>query len=58
MLLRSTVHAIEQRSVHLEHEGRRLTLPNEAVIVCAGGLPPTPLLQKIGIEFVTKYGTA
>ena len=57
VVLRSTVHAIEQRSVHLEHEGRRLTLPNEAVIVCAGGELPTPLLRQVGIRFETKFGT-
>lgn len=57
VLLRSTVHAIEQRSVQLEHVGRRLTLPNEAVIVCAGGELPTPLLRQVGIRFETKFGT-
>jgi thioredoxin reductase len=34
------------------------TLPNDAVIVCAGGLLPTPLLQAMGINFDTKFGTA
>ncbi len=57
VLLRSTVHAIEQRTVQLEHEGRKLTLPNEAVIVCAGGELPTPLLRQVGIRFETKFGT-
>jgi thioredoxin reductase/NAD-dependent dihydropyrimidine dehydrogenase PreA subunit len=33
-------------------------LPNDAVIVCAGGVLPTPLLQRAGIEFTTKHGTA
>jgi len=33
-------------------------LPNDAVIVCAGGQLPTPLLQKAGIRFETKFGTA
>jgi len=28
------------------------------VIVCAGGLLPTPLLQQIGIKFETKYGVS
>ncbi len=57
VLLRSTVHSIEQRAVHLEREGRKLTLPNEAVIVCAGGELPTPLLRQVGIRFETKFGT-
>jgi hypothetical protein len=31
-------------------------LPNDHVIVCAGGVLPTPLLQGIGIQFETKRG--
>ena len=27
------------------------------VIVCAGGILPTPLLKKAGVEIETKYGT-
>jgi hypothetical protein len=33
-------------------------MSNEAVIVCAGGELPIPLLQQVGIEFQTKHGTA
>ncbi len=57
VLMRSTVRSIEQRLVHLEQEERPLTLPNEAVIVCAGGELPTPLLRQVGIRFETKFGT-
>jgi thioredoxin reductase (NADPH) len=28
------------------------------VIVCAGGILPTPFLKTIGIEVETKYGTS
>ena len=44
--------------MHLQTKAGPATLRNDAVIVCAGGLLPTPLLQKIGIEFETKHGTA
>ncbi len=57
VLLSSKVKSIEARLVRIEHEERSLTIPNEAVIVCAGGELPTPLLQKIGIRFETKFGT-
>jgi len=33
-------------------------LPNRAVIVCAGGELPTPLLQRVGVAFATEHGTA
>ena len=57
VLMSSTVKGIEQRRVQVDHEGRELTLPNQAVIVCAGGELPTPLLRKVGIQFETKFGS-
>ena len=56
--MESTVTSIEPQQVHLKARNGALTLPNDAVIVCAGGLLPTPLLQSAGIAFDTKYGTA
>ncbi|MGY0194178.1 NAD(P)-binding domain-containing protein [Leptothrix sp. BB-4] len=59
VLMESTVQRIGEQDVHLDvGHGAVRTLRNDAVIVCAGGLPPTPLLQKIGIQFVTKHGEA
>jgi thioredoxin reductase/NAD-dependent dihydropyrimidine dehydrogenase PreA subunit len=58
VLFESQVLAIESRSVRVSHKAEQRELPNDAVIVCAGGQLPTPLLQKVGIEFETKYGTA
>ena len=58
VVLKSNVVAIDEREVRLEQEGRTLQLPNDAVIVSAGGVLPTPFLQKIGIKVETKYGTA
>jgi thioredoxin reductase (NADPH) len=58
VLLNSTVDAIHAQHVEIVHDGVTQRYPNDAVIVCAGGLLPTPLLQKIGIEFATKFGSA
>lgn len=58
VLLESTVQSIEKHHVNIEHGARVQRLANDAVIVCAGGLLPTPLLQQIGIRFETKFGTA
>lgn len=55
--LESTVQRIEPDAVTLKTRVGTLDLRNDAVIVCAGGLLPTPLLQKIGINFETKYGS-
>lgn len=58
VMLNSTVQEIQNDSVDLDCAGHISRHPNDAVIVCAGGLLPTPLLQKIGIRFDTKFGSA
>ncbi len=58
VMLESQVVSIQQASVTVSCRGSTEELGNDAVIVCAGGVLPTPLLQKVGIEFETKYGTS
>ena len=57
VILNSKVKSIAAQAVTIEFEGRDEALPNDAVLVCAGGELPVPLLQKIGINFETKHGT-
>ncbi len=57
VLLNSQVKLIAPNHVELDHNGVLERLRNDAVIVCAGGLLPIPLLKQIGLEFETKYGT-
>jgi thioredoxin reductase/NAD-dependent dihydropyrimidine dehydrogenase PreA subunit len=56
--MESTVVSISSDAVEMKTQAGVRTLRNDAVIVCAGGLLPTPLLQQIGIEFATKHGSA
>ena len=56
VMLGSNVGRIEAASVHLEC-GATLQLVNDAVIVCAGGILPTPMLKQMGIRIETKFGT-
>jgi len=58
VLLNSQVLSIAERHVEIDHDGAPQRMRNDAVIVCAGGLLPTPLLQQIGIKFETKYGVS
>ena len=58
VLLQSQVKEITAQGVSLDHKGERIDLPNDAVIVCAGGILPTGFLKTIGIEVETKFGTA
>jgi thioredoxin reductase/ferredoxin len=57
VLLESTVQRIEPQHVEIEQRGKRSRIRNDAVIVNAGGILPTPLLKEIGIEVETKHGT-
>ena len=58
VLLKSNVKQIETGKVILDQEGKRIELRNDAVIVSAGGVLPSPFLKEIGILVETKYGTA
>ncbi len=58
LILRSEVKSISSRKVTLMQDGRSIRIPNDTVIICVGGVLPTPFLKKIGIEVETKYGTA
>jgi thioredoxin reductase/NAD-dependent dihydropyrimidine dehydrogenase PreA subunit len=57
-LLKSNVLRIETDAVVMDCSGKEERLPNDAVIVSAGGVLPTAFLEKIGINVETKHGTA
>ena len=57
VMLKSTVSEIHLKTVTLETvDNDLLEIPNEAVIICAGGVLPTPFLKKIGVMIETHYG--
>ncbi|HHH43494.1 MAG TPA: 4Fe-4S dicluster domain-containing protein [Gammaproteobacteria bacterium] len=58
VLFTSNVTEISERQVILEQEGNTITLDNDAVIISAGGILPTPFLKKIGVQVETRHGTA
>jgi putative YpdA family bacillithiol system oxidoreductase len=58
VLLSSNVEEIGGDTVTLDQGGKKIRLQNDAVIVCAGGILPTPFLKEIGVQVDTKYGTA
>ena len=58
VLLESQVQSIDAEQVTVTFGGGAQVLRNNVVIVCAGGILPTPLLQQIGITFETKFGQA
>jgi thioredoxin reductase len=57
ILREAAITSIAIDSVSFTWRGRPHALPNDAVIVCIGGRLPTELLQDIGVEVETRYGT-
>lgn len=55
-LLSSNVKSITDERVHIDRDGELVDLDNDAIIVCAGGILPTPFLKEIGITVETKHG--
>ena len=55
--LKSNVKLVNKEKVFLEQDGKVLQMPNDAIIVCAGGILPTPFLKKIGVIVESKFGT-
>jgi len=58
VLLGSNLQSIEADFVSVEQEGTTHRLPNDAVIINAGGILPTGFLKELGIRIETKHGTA
>lgn len=58
VMLKSVVKQIGDNDVLIDAEGNLQKINNDAIIVCAGGILPTPFLKEIGISIETKFGTA
>ena len=56
VMLKSNVKGVTEDKVTLEHQGQMIELANDAIIVCAGGILPTPFLKEIGIMVESKFG--
>lgn len=58
LALEANVTHIRGADISMDVKGKAYKLPNDAVIICAGGVLPTSFLQSIGLRIDTKYGTA
>lgn len=54
--METTIKQIGESHVDLKQGDDIVPIPNDAVIVCAGGELPTPMLKKIGIQVEAHYG--
>jgi NADH dehydrogenase FAD-containing subunit len=57
-MFKSNVKSFTKETVTIEHEGKEIEIPNNAAIICAGGILPTGFLKETGINVETKHGTA
>lgn len=58
VMFSSSVNRIGVDEVEVEWNGEIRSFSNDAVIVCVGGILPTPFLESMGIQVETKYGTS
>lgn len=58
LYLPSNLKSVEPDALTLESNEELITIPNDAVIINAGGILPTGFLKDVGIQVDTKYGTA
>jgi len=57
LYMSSQVNSITTEHVELTFQSTKISIKNTAIIICAGGILPTPFLKKVGIEVSTKHGT-
>jgi len=57
VMMSSNIKKINNDTVVIDYQGQLHEIPNDGVIICAGGVLPTPFLKKIGIHVEAKYGT-
>jgi thioredoxin reductase (NADPH) len=58
VLREASVSSIDIAHVDVEVRGETRRLPNDAVIVCVGGLLPMILLEGLGVHVETKFGSS
>ncbi|MCG8097030.1 MAG: NAD(P)-binding domain-containing protein, partial [Candidatus Thiodiazotropha endolucinida] len=58
LLLSSNVVEFTPEEVTIDKGGDKIVIPNDAAIICAGGILPTGFLKETGINVETKHGTA
>jgi len=58
LALGTSVTRITGPQVLLDRDGESMAIDNDTVIVCVGGVLPTPMLKELGIGVETKFGSA
>ncbi len=56
LLMEARVEAILPANIRVNERGETHEIPNDCVIVCAGGVLPTPFLRELGVRVETKHG--
>jgi len=54
--METEVRRIDPHAVELERDGQIVRLPNDTVIICAGGVLPTDFLRSVGVDIEIRRG--
>ncbi|MEJ2424385.1 MAG: NAD(P)-binding domain-containing protein, partial [Candidatus Thiodiazotropha sp.] len=57
LMLNSNITSFTSDRVTISTQDEQIELPNDAAIICAGGVLPTGFLKETGIDMETKHGT-
>jgi NADH dehydrogenase FAD-containing subunit len=58
VMLKSKIKQITPKAVTIvDADGKQADVPNEVIVVCAGGILPTAFLKDVGIQVDTRYGS-
>jgi thioredoxin reductase (NADPH) len=58
VMLQSRIKKIESETVNrIDKDGKHFDMPNEVIVVRAGGVLPTGFLKEIGFKVETRHGT-
>ena len=58
VVMNSSIKRITPKTITIKYDNKEVEIQNDGVLVCAGGILPTPMLKELGIQIETKFGTA
>ncbi len=58
VVMNSSIQRITPKTITIKYNNKEVEIQNDGVVVCAGGILPTPMLQALGVQIETKFGTA
>jgi len=58
VVMNSSIKRISPKTITIKYDNKEVEIQNDGIIVCAGGILPTPMLKELGIQIESKFGMA